>query len=153
MRAKARSIKDEAIANQDQLLAEFERKAATAGAIVVNVQSPEDARSYIVNLARAHGVRTVAKAKSLVSEEIHLASALESSGVTIVEGDLAERVLQLAGEGPSHMVATAVHKSKEEIIGLFSEKMGIAHPPEDARVSPGWSAKTSALPFSMPAWL
>ena len=132
LRAQARSIKDKAIDNQGQLLAEFERKAAAAGAIVVNVQSPEDARSYIVDLARAHGVGMVAKAKSLTSEEIHLASALESSGVTIVEGDLAERILQLAGEGPSHMVATAVHKSKEEIIRLFSEKMGIAHPPEDA---------------------
>ena len=68
----------------------------------------------------------------MTSEEIHLGPALESAGMTVVEGDLGERIIQLAGERPSHLVVPAIHKSKEEIIRLFSEKMGIAHPPEDA---------------------
>jgi L-lactate utilization protein LutB len=132
LRAKARSVKEEAIEKQEQLLVEFESKAAAAGAVVVRVQTPEEARSYIVELARARSVRKVVKAKSMTSEEIHLGPALECAGMIVVEGDLGERIIQLAGERPSHLVVPAIHKSKEEIIRLFSEKMGIAHPPEDA---------------------
>ena len=68
----------------------------------------------------------------MTTEEIHLGSALERSGVTVVEGDLGERIIQLAGERPSHLVVPAIHKSKEAIIRLFAEKMGIADPPQDA---------------------
>jgi iron-sulfur cluster protein len=132
LRARARDIKEDAIDNQERLLAEFERKATAAGAVVVNVTTPEEARQYIVELARARGVRQVVKAKSMTSEEIHLGPALEEAGMGVVEGDLGERIIQLAGERPSHLVVPAIHKSKEEIIRLLSEKMNIAHPPEDA---------------------
>jgi iron-sulfur cluster protein len=132
LRAKARDIKEAAVENQERLLAEFERKAAAAGAVVVNVTTPEEAREYIVELARARSVRQVVKAKSMTSEEIHLGPALEEAGMTVVEGDLGERIIQLAGERPSHLVVPAIHKSKEEIIRLFTATMGIADPPTDA---------------------
>jgi iron-sulfur cluster protein len=132
LRIKARDIKEAAVEDQDRLLAEFESKAAAAGAVVVNVTTPEEARQYIVELARARGVRQVVKAKSMTSEEIHLGPALERAGMGVVEGDLGERIIQLAGERPSHLVVPAIHKSKEEIIRLFTATMGIADPPEDA---------------------
>ncbi|MBN1628222.1 MAG: lactate utilization protein, partial [Thermoleophilia bacterium] len=132
LRAVARRIKEEAIADQDRLLAEFRDRAAAAGAVVVTLQTAEEARSYIVELARTRGVRSVMKSKSMTAEEIHLGPALESAGMAVVEGDLGERIIQLAGERPSHLVVPAVHKSREEIIRLFADKMGMPHPPEDA---------------------
>ncbi len=132
LRTQARAIKDDALARQDELLAEFARKAVTAGAVVSYARDGEEARSYIVDLANRHGVGSVVKSKSMTSEEIGLTSALEHSGVKVVEGDLGERIIQLAGERPSHLVVPAIHKSKEEIIRLFSTTMGMDHPPEDA---------------------
>ncbi|GAB4254431.1 MAG: LUD domain-containing protein [Thermoleophilia bacterium] len=71
------------------------------------------------------------KSKSMVSEEVHLNAALEEHGIEVVETDLGERIIQLAGERPSHLIVPAVHKTKEEIIELFSETMGIEDPPTD----------------------
>ena len=128
----AKTIKNEALDRHEELLATFESRASAAGAIVVRAQDAETARAYICDLARERSVDLVVKSKSMTTEEIHLGPALERSGVTVVEGDLGERIIQLAGERPSHLVVPAIHKSKEAIIRLFAEKMGIADPPQDA---------------------
>jgi iron-sulfur cluster protein len=133
LRTRARAIKDDAIARHAELLDEFERAATAAGAIVTYAESEETACAYVTGLARERGVRSVIKSKSMTSEEINLAAALELSGVEVVEGDLGERIIQLAGERPSHLVVPAIHKSKEEIIRLFARTLGVAHPPEDAQ--------------------
>jgi iron-sulfur cluster protein len=132
LRKRATTIKIESLDRHDELLAMFENRAIAAGAVVVHAQDAETACAYICNLAQQRSVDLVVKSKSMTSEEIHLSSALEHSGVSVVEGDLGERIIQLAGERPSHLVVPAIHKSKEEIIRLFSEKMGIADPPQDA---------------------
>ena len=133
LRTQARLVKDDVIARHAELLAEFDRAATAAGAIVVHAEDEEAACTYVTNLARARGVRSVMKSKSMTSEEIHLAAALERSGVEVVEGDLGERIIQLAGERPSHLVVPAIHKSKEEIIRLFARTLGVADPPKDAQ--------------------
>ncbi len=132
LRERARAIKDEALNRHDELLAEFESKAEAAGAVIVRAADGQAACDYICDLARERSVDLVVKSKSMTSEEIGLGHALESAGLSVVEGDLGERIIQLAGERPSHLVVPAIHKSKEEIIRLFSEKMGIADPPADA---------------------
>jgi iron-sulfur cluster protein len=132
LRERACAIKAQAVADHERLLAAFCDKAAAAGAVVATVRTAEEARSYIVELAHTRGVRSVVKSKSMTAEEIDLGPALEKAGMAVVEGDLGERIIQLAGERPSHLVVPAIHKSKEEIIRLFSEKMGTAHPPDDA---------------------
>lgn len=132
LRRRAQRIKDDALERHDELLALFERKATAAGATVFRAADAEAACAYISALAERKSIDLVVKSKSMTSEEIHLGPALERLGVTVVEGDLGERIIQLAGERPSHLVVPAIHKSKEEIIRLFTDKMGIADPPGDA---------------------
>lgn len=132
LRTKARAIKDDALLRHDELLAEFESKAVAAGAVVFYADDEEQARAYIAALASERGVGLVVKSKSMTSEEIGLTSALERSGEKVIEGDLGERIIQLAGERPSHLVVPAIHKNKEEIIRLFSTTMAMDHPPQDA---------------------
>jgi L-lactate dehydrogenase complex protein LldF len=84
-------------------------------------------------VARENGVRRVVKGKSMVTEEIGLNPALEAAGIEAAETDLGEYIIQLAGEGPSHIIAPAIHKTRHEIADLFVEKLGIArttNPPE-----------------------
>jgi L-lactate dehydrogenase complex protein LldF len=78
----------------------------------------------IVEIARQNGVKTATKSKSMVSEEINLNAALSAAGVTPIETDLGEYILQLADEPPSHIVAPAVHKSKEQVAELFEKHHG-----------------------------
>ena len=132
LRTRARAIKEEAVEHAEELLCEFEAKATAAGAVVTRVPDAATARAYIADLGRAHGAKLAMKSKSMTSEEIHLNGALEDAGIAVVEGDLGERIIQLAGERPSHLVVPAIHKSKEQIIALLAEKMGIAEPPGDA---------------------
>jgi iron-sulfur cluster protein len=131
-RERARAVKDEALDRQSELLAEFVRKASAAGAVVEQAADAAAACAYICDLARRRGVELVVKSKSMTTEEIDLAHALERTGVSVIETDLGERIIQLAGERPSHLVAPAIHKNKEEIIRLCSEKMTPVCPPTDA---------------------
>jgi iron-sulfur cluster protein len=132
LREQAERIKDEALERHGELLDLFESKAAAAGATVVRAEDAEAACAYVCALARERSVDLVVKSKSMTSEEIHLTPELEKLGVAVVEGDLGERIIQLAGERPSHLVVPAIHKNRVEIIRLFVEKMGIADPPTDA---------------------
>jgi len=132
LREKAREIKEESLDRQDELLDLFERQATGAGALVYRAADGAAARKYICDLMRARSVDLVVKAKSMTSEEIKLGPSLAGAGAKVIEGDLGERIIQLAGEHPSHLVVPAIHKSREEVIRLLSEKMRIADPPEDA---------------------
>ena len=80
--------------------------------------------NYIADLARNRGVKTVAKSKSMASEETHLNQALEKADARAVETDLGEWIIQLAGQRPSHMVMPAIHMFKEEVAELFSKVTG-----------------------------
>src|SRR5207253_5653617 len=84
----------------------------------------EEACSYIKNLASHHGVRTVVKSKSMVTEEIHLSPALEKAGIKVWETDLGEFIVQLRNEPPYHIVTPAMHLNRGQISELFREKLG-----------------------------
>jgi L-lactate dehydrogenase complex protein LldF len=110
-----------AIENLDVWLETFEREATRRGAVVLYAESAEDASRLVVEIARKHGVRKVVKSKSMVSEEMALNAALEAAGIQTVETDLGEYILQINdNEAPSHIIAPAVHKDKEEISDLFA---------------------------------
>ncbi len=121
IRTHAAALRDRVIANLDAYLIEFEKNATRRGAVVHWAETAEAANAIIVEIARKNGVKTVTKSKSMVSEETALNDALEAANVKVMETDLGEYILQLAKEPPSHIVAPAVHKSKEQVADLFVE--------------------------------
>jgi L-lactate dehydrogenase complex protein LldF len=125
LRSQARRIKDETLLNLDQHLAEFERNATAFGAMVHWARDGAEANRIVCNIALEAGARSVVKAKSMTTEEIHLNAALQTAGVEAIETDLGEYIIQLAGETPSHIIVPAIHKTKGQIADLFTDKLGI----------------------------
>jgi len=129
LRDLAGEIKAHALAHLDVYLTQLESRIAALGGTVHWASDAVEARRIIADLVRTRGVRRVVKSKSMTTEEIHLNRALEAAGVAVVETDLGEYVLQLAGEPPSHIIAPTIHKSVAAVSRLFSEKLGA--PPLD----------------------
>jgi L-lactate dehydrogenase complex protein LldF len=121
IRTSAAAIRDRSLAMLDVWLERFEKEAARRGVTVHWAETHEDANRIIVDIARANDVKKVIKSKSMVSEESHLNGALESAGMKVVETDLGEYIVQLAGETPSHIIAPAIHKTREDVGDLFHE--------------------------------
>jgi len=82
---------------------------------------------YCIKVARKHGVRLAVKGKSMVTEEVGLNPALEAAGIEVAETDLGEYIVQLAGEKPSHIIAPAIHKTRQQVGRLFANKLGIPY--------------------------
>ncbi|MEW6583566.1 MAG: lactate utilization protein B [Actinomycetota bacterium] len=130
MRARARDIRRDNIAHLPELLDRLEQQVTAAGGTVARVPDAEAACRYVVELARARGARLVAKSKSMATEEIKLNEALQDAGVRVVETDLGEWILQLAGQHPAHIVAPAVHLNKQEVAEIFMRESGEELPVE-----------------------
>jgi len=122
----AASIKYDAVNHLDDYLVEFVEKAEARGTKVCWAPGADEARAYIVNLARSRGVRSIIKSKTMTGEEIHLNEALEAEGLEVVESDLGEYIVQLREEPPYHIVFPAMHLTRGEISDLFHEKLGTA---------------------------
>lgn len=123
-REKCQSIKREAMDHLDRHLEEFEHRVKERGGHVFWAENADEARRYIVNLATDRGVRIIAKSKSMVAEEIHLAPAFEKQGIQVFETDLGEFIVQLRNEPPYHIVTPAMHLTRKDIAALFKEKLG-----------------------------
>jgi L-lactate dehydrogenase complex protein LldF len=130
LRERAREIRSRTIADLDRHLADFERAVRARGGHVHRCATSEEARDAIVEIARRTGARTAAKSKSVVTEEVALNEALETADIKVVETDLGEYILQLAGEHPVHIVAPAIEKTREEIAELFARVDGAPVSPE-----------------------
>ncbi len=130
-RDQLKAIRAETLANLDVYLRQFEQQATAAGAHVHWAETAEQARDIILRLAQQHGVSLVTKSKSMVTEEIHLNTALEEAGIQPVETDLGEWIIQLAGEPPSHIIGPAIHKTRQQVAALFSEQVGRELPADD----------------------
>ena len=126
MREKGRAIKAHTLDNLDYYLELAERNVVKAGGHVYFARDDEAATKYVVELASSRGVKLAIKSKSMVSEEIGLNDRLEEHGIEPVETDLGEYIIQLAGETPFHIIAPAIHKSKEDVSVLFQEKLNTA---------------------------
>ena len=97
----------------------FEKNVNKAGGKVHWARTPAEARKIVLDICADVDARRVIKGKSMVSEEIALNYALETAGYDVVETDLGEYIIQLAGEPPSHIIAPAVHKTRQQITDLF----------------------------------
>ncbi|MDK9695942.1 MAG: LutB/LldF family L-lactate oxidation iron-sulfur protein [Siculibacillus sp.] len=119
LRDAARDLKIHVLKHLDLYLEAYEKKVVEAGGHVHWAESAEDARRIVTDICKRLGARTVTKGKSMITEEIALNDHLEKEGITPVETDLGEYIIQLRGEHPSHIVAPAVHLTKEQVAGDF----------------------------------
>jgi len=124
LRDAAQRIRAHTIAHLDQYLVEFTANAERLGCHIHWAETAADAARTVVAIAQASGVSLAVKSKSMLSEEIELNTALESAGIRVVETDLGEFVVQLAGDRPSHIIAPIVHRRREDVAALFREKLG-----------------------------
>ncbi|MBM3345903.1 MAG: iron-sulfur cluster-binding protein [Betaproteobacteria bacterium] len=124
LREAAKAIRDRSLASLDVWIAQFEQEAVRRGATVLFAETAEDARDLVLEICRRHDIRKAVKSKSMLSEEAGLNEALAEAGVQPVETDLGEYIIQLAGEAPSHIIAPAVHKSRDEVSDLFEQHHG-----------------------------
>ncbi len=115
LRDSARDIKNHTLAHLDLYLEAYEKKVTEAGGHVHFARDSAEACAVIVDICKSRGARTVAKGKSMVSEEIGLNAAIEAAGMRAIETDLGEYIIQLRGETPSHIIAPAVHLNKEQV--------------------------------------
>lgn len=137
-RQKAKNIKWKTIERLDKYLEQFEARFTANGGRVIWAENKEEAQQAILQICREKNTRQVVKAKSMVTEEIHLNDFLAKNGIESVETDLGEYIQQLDGEPPYHIVTPAMHKSKEDVARVFHEKLGTEPnltPPEITKIA------------------
>src|SRR5438067_1740295 len=128
LRDHAKRVKEHTLAHLDRYLEQLEASVTRNGGHVHWAATAADARRVVVDIARRAGCRHAVKSKSMTSEEVHLNPALEAAGVEVTETDFGEFVIQLAGERPSHLVAPAVHHTRESIARVLSGYLGESLP-------------------------
>jgi L-lactate dehydrogenase complex protein LldF len=119
IRDEAVAIKNHTLAHLDLYLEAYEEKVRAAGGTVHFAETADDARRIVLDICRKANAKTVAKGKSMISEEIGLNGFLEENGISPVETDLGEYIIQLRGETPSHIIAPAVHVTKRQVEADF----------------------------------
>ncbi len=114
LRDTARDIKNHALANLDFYLEAYEAKVQAAGGVVHWCSDADEARAAVLAICQRVGAKTVTKGKSMIGEEIAINDHLERHGITPVETDLGEYIIQLRHELPSHIIAPAFHLNMED---------------------------------------
>jgi L-lactate dehydrogenase complex protein LldF len=147
IRERARTIKDETLADLDRHLATLEQSVQARGGHVHWAEDGEEACRIVVGLIRDRGKTKVVKSKSMTTEEIHLNHALEASGIEAVETDLGEYIIQLAGHRPSHIVGPALHLNAAQIADILSKPAGQRLPVE-REVLAGFARKALRQKFA-----
>jgi L-lactate dehydrogenase complex protein LldF len=124
LRDHAKEIKQHTLAYLDRYLEQLEGSVTRLGGHVHWAADAEEARRIVVDIARQAGCRRAVKSKSMTSEEVHLNPALQAAGIEVTETDFGEFIIQLAGERSSHLVAPAVHHTREDIGRILSAHLG-----------------------------
>ncbi len=145
LRDAGAAIKREAMARLPELLVELEERVTARGGVVHWARDAAEANRVVASLVREAGARRVVKVKSMATQEIGLNEHLAEHGVWAVETDLAELIVQLAGDMPSHVLVPAIHRNRAEIRDIFRHAMDGA--PEDLTDDP------RALAMAARAWL
>jgi L-lactate dehydrogenase complex protein LldF len=120
LRDAGAAIKARALATLPEQLERLEAAVTAAGGTVHWARDAAEANATVARLARERGIGEVVKVKSLATDEIGLNDALAAAGIAAVETDLAELIVQLAGDTPSHILVPAIHRNREEIRALFA---------------------------------
>ncbi len=126
LRESAHAIKAHTLANLDYYLEQFETACVKAGGQVHWARDADEANRIIVGLIDARGEKEVIKVKTMTSDETQLNTALEAAGIVPYETDLADLIVQLGADQPSHIVVPALHRNRMEVRRLFLEKMGLS---------------------------
>jgi L-lactate dehydrogenase complex protein LldF len=128
LRQAGSNIRLHTIEYMDVYLAQLEEKVEAAGGHVHWATTAEEANQIVLKIARENNVKMAVKSKSMATEEIGLNHFLEKEDIQVIETDLGEYIIQLAGTGPSHIIVPAVHLKKEEVAAIFSEKLDMNAP-------------------------
>lgn len=125
MRSRVKDSRMRTLDHLDIILAELAKNVRARGGRVYFAATAQDAIQYTVEVAKQNEVKIVVKGKSMTSMEIDIDPALEHEGIEVVETDLGEYIIQLAGDKPSHIIAPCIHLDRNQIGTLFAEKLGI----------------------------
>ncbi|MEA2621506.1 MAG: L-lactate dehydrogenase complex protein LldF [Chloroflexota bacterium] len=147
LRLTAAAIKDGVLARLPELLERFERAVTAAGGVVHWARDGEEANAIVVEICRAAGATEVVKVKSMTTQETELNAALAEAGIRASETDLAEMIVQLGNDLPSHILVPAIHRNRTEIRDIFRAEMGaVGRPaPEDLTDEPRALAEAARL--------
>jgi L-lactate dehydrogenase complex protein LldF len=124
LRTIASAIKEHTLTHLADYLEEFERNAIANGATVHWARDAAEHNQIVHEIMSKRGARVLVKAKSMLTDECDMRPFLETRGIEVMETDLGERIQQLDGEPPSHIVVPAVHKLRGDVARVFSEKIG-----------------------------
>jgi len=133
LRESGKRLREHTMQHLDFYLEQFERNCIAARGVVHWARDAEEARTIVVKLAKAANASEVIKIKSMTTEETFLNPALSAAGIVPFETDLAELIIQLGGDQPSHIVVPALHKNRQQIRDLFMREMNLpelGHTPE-----------------------
>jgi len=123
LRNAGSSIREHVLRHLDSYLVQFEEACTRAGGHVHWAADADEANRIVVSLVQAHSATEVIKIKSMTTEEIELNHALQDAGIRAVETDLAELIIQLGHDRPSHIVVPALHKNRQQIRDIFEREM------------------------------
>ena len=132
LRVAGAAIKDDVLTHLDTYLEQLEESLTRAGATVHWARDAEEANRIVVSLVRATGSDEVVKVKSMATQEIELNEALAAAGIDAWETDLAELIVQLGHDRPSHILVPAIHRNRAEIREIFLREMGEVGTPAPA---------------------
>ncbi|CAL9582924.1 lactate utilization protein B [Streptomyces sp. enrichment culture] len=124
LRAAAKAVKDRTLRHLDRHLVRLEQAVTAAGGTVHWAVDAAEANRIVTGLVKATGEREVVKVKSMTTQETGLNEALEAEGIRAYETDLAELIVQLGDDRPSHILVPAIHRNRGEIRDVFRERMG-----------------------------
>jgi L-lactate dehydrogenase complex protein LldF len=124
LRSLASAIKEHTLAHLADYLEEFEQNAIKNGGLVHWARDAAEHNQIVLDILSSHGVRTLVKSKSMLTDECEMAPFLGHRGIEIVETDLGERIQQLDEEPPSHIVVPAVHKLRTDVARVFARTIG-----------------------------
>jgi L-lactate dehydrogenase complex protein LldF len=122
LREAGRQIKEQVMNHLDFYLLQLEDSVQKAGGIVHWAADADDANRIVTDIIKQKGVTDVVKVKSITTDEIRLNDFLKKEGINALETDLAELIVQLAEDEPSHILVPAIHKNRTEIRELFMDK-------------------------------
>ncbi|RLV49427.1 iron-sulfur cluster-binding protein [Nocardioides mangrovicus] len=129
LRQAGAAIKDHTLAHLPDYLEQLEAALTAAGAVVHWARDAAEANAVVAAVAKAHDVDEVVKVKSMVTQEIGLNEALAAEGIAAWETDLAELIVQLGDDLPSHILVPAIHRNRAEIRRIFADRMAAAGRP------------------------
>jgi L-lactate dehydrogenase complex protein LldF len=135
LRDRARALKREVIEHLDEYLAQFADQVERLGGKVHWAETAEDVCRIVREIAQQAGVKEFVKSKTMVGEEVELNQALEAAGIRGIETDLGELIIQLAGDRPAHIVAPAIHKTRQDVSDLFVEHLHAERTTEPERLT------------------